>query len=114
MSISPSAPDGQVLSRELSEFLLDFLGAQQRFSMYPVGHPLLDPAIDSLAKRLNTLFLERASVSMGVTPTQFVVSGVPTDPDHTMLRELAGKLHRKNVKSSFFTTPSNSLPRVIS
>ncbi len=97
MSISPTAPDGQVLSRELSEFLLDFLGAQQRYSMYPVGHPLLDPAIDSLAKRLNTLFLERASVSMGVTPTQFVVSGVPTDPDHTMLRELAGKLHRKNL-----------------
>ena len=39
MSISPSSPDGQVLSRELSEFLLDFLGAQQRFAMYPVGHP---------------------------------------------------------------------------
>ncbi len=97
MSISPASPDGQVLSRELSEFLLDFLGAQQRFAMYPVGHPLLDPAVDSLNRRLNTLFLERASISIAVTPMQLVVSGVPTDPDHTMLRELAGKLHRRNV-----------------
>ena len=97
MSISPASPDGQVLSRELSEFLLDFLGAQQRFSMYPVGHPLLDPAVDSLTRRLNTLFLERGSISLAVTPTQLVVSGVPTDPDHTMLRELAGKLHRRNL-----------------
>jgi hypothetical protein len=97
VSISPASPDGQVLSRELSEFLLDFLGAQQRFSMYPVGHPLLDPAVDSLTRRLNTLFLERGSISLAVTPTQLVVSGVPTDPDHTMLRELAGKLHRRNL-----------------
>lgn len=97
MSISPTAPDGQVLSRELSEFLLDFLGAQQRHSMYPVGHPLLDPSVDSLMKRLNNLFLERASVSMGITPTQFLVSGIPTDPEHTMLRELASKLHRRNL-----------------
>ena len=68
MSISPISPDGQVLSRELSEFLLDFLGAQQRFAMYPVGHPLLDPAVDSLTRRLNTLFLERGSISVAVTP----------------------------------------------
>ena len=97
MSISPSSPDGQVLSRELSEFLLDFLGAQQRFAMYPVGHPLIEPAVDSLTRRLNTLFLERGSISLAVTPMQLVVSGVPTDPDHTMLRELAARLHRRNV-----------------
>lgn len=97
MSFSPASPDGQVLSRELSEFLLDFLGAQQRFAMYPVGHPLLDPAVDSVARRLNTLFLERASISLAITPTQLVVSGVPTDPEHTMLRDLASKLHRRSL-----------------
>ena len=75
MSISPASPDGQVLSRDLSEFLLDFLGAQQRFAMYPIGHPLLDPAVDSVSRRLNTVFLERASVSLAVTPQQLVVSG---------------------------------------
>ena len=97
MTFSPSAPDGQVLTREQSEFLLDFLGAQQRFAMYPVGHPLLDPAVESLHRRLNTLFLERASVAIGVTPSQLLLSGVPTDPDHSLLRELSGRLHRKNI-----------------
>ncbi|MET0163427.1 MAG: hypothetical protein ABW318_00310, partial [Vicinamibacterales bacterium] len=65
--------------------------------MYPVGHPLIEPAVDSLTRRLNTLFLERASISLAVTPMQLVVSGVPTDPDHTMLRELAARLHRRNL-----------------
>lgn len=97
MTFSPSAPDGQVLSREQSEFLLDFLGAQQRFAMYPVGHPLLDPAVESLHRRLNTLFLERASVAIGVTPSQLLLSGVPTDPDHSLLRDLSSRLHRKNI-----------------
>ncbi|MCU0621536.1 MAG: hypothetical protein MUC69_08545, partial [Gemmatimonadales bacterium] len=97
MSISPTAPDGQVLSRELSEFLVEFLGAQQRFAMYPPGHPLLEPAVDNVLRRLGAIFLERPSVTLAVTPTQLVVSGVPTDPDHTMLRELAGRLHRRNI-----------------
>ncbi len=97
MSISPVAPDGAVLSREQSEFLLDFLGAQQRFAMYPIGHPLLDPAVDSLMRRLATLFLDRASIAMGVTPNQLIVSGVPTDPENQLLRDLAAKLHRRNI-----------------
>lgn len=97
MSLSPVAPDGQVLSRAQSEFLLDFLGAQQRFAMYPLGHPLLDPAVESLQKRLNSLFLDRASVAVGITPSQLILSGVPTDPEHSLLKELAARLHRRNV-----------------
>lgn len=97
MSISPTAPDGQVLSRELSEFLVEFLGAQQRFAMYPPGHPLLEPAVDGVLRRLGAVFLERPSVTIAVTPSQLVVSGIPTDPDHSLLRDLAGRLHRRNI-----------------
>ncbi|HEX5632529.1 MAG TPA: hypothetical protein VFX50_04845, partial [Gemmatimonadales bacterium] len=97
MSISPASPDGQVLSRELSEFLVEFLGAQQRFAMYPTGHPLLEPAVDNLLRRLNAVFLERASLTLAVSPSQLVVSGIPTDPEHTLLRDLAARLHRRDV-----------------
>jgi hypothetical protein len=86
-----------VLSRDLSEFLVEFLGAQQRFAMYPPGHPLLEPAVDSLLRKLNQVFLERLSLTLAVTPSQLIVSGVPTDPDHTLLRDLASRLHRRNI-----------------
>ena len=93
----PSTPDGEVLPRDLSEFLVELLGAQQRFAMYPPGHPLLDPSVDSLLRKLNQVFLERLSLTVAVTPSQLIVSGVPTDPDHSLLRDLASRLHRRNI-----------------
>ena len=97
MTLVPSTPGGDVLPRDLSEFLVEFLGAQQRFAMYPPGHPLLDPSVDSLLRKLNQVFLERLSLTVAVTPSQLVVSGVPTDADHTLLRDLASRLHRRNI-----------------
>jgi hypothetical protein len=94
---STASPDGQVLPRELSEFLVEFLGAHQRFAMYPAGHPLLDPSVDSLLRRLNQVFLERPTLTIAVTPSQLIVSGVPTDPEHSLLRDLAARLHRRNI-----------------
>jgi hypothetical protein len=93
----PSHPERQVLSRELSDFLLDILGAFQRFTMYPEGHPLLDPAVANVMRRLEILFLERASVPIGVAPTQLLVAGVPTDPKNALLRDLAERIYRHNI-----------------
>ncbi len=89
--------DRLVLARELAEFVVAFSGAYQRFSMYPDGHPALETAIRNLAKRLDEIFLDRPSVAIGVSPSQLLVAGVPTDPKQVLLRDLAEHLHRHDV-----------------
>ena len=97
MSPSPVAAGRLLLSRELSEFLMDLLGAHQRYQMYPEGHPLLDPAVRNVLRRLDAIFLERDSIALGVSPNQLLIGGVPTDPNHPILRDLASRLHRSNI-----------------
>lgn len=93
-----SASQGRlVLSRELSEFLMDLLGAHQRHQMYPEGHPLLDPSVKNVLRRLEAIFLERDSLAIGISPNQLLIAGIPTDPNHPVLRDLAGRLHRANI-----------------
>ena len=89
--------DRLVLSRELAEFVVAFSGAFQRFSMYPDGHPALETAIHNLAKKLEMVFLDRGAVAVGVAPGQLLVAGIPTDPKHVLLRDLADHLHRRDV-----------------
>ncbi|NNG15174.1 MAG: hypothetical protein HKM89_01750 [Gemmatimonadales bacterium] len=86
-----------VLSRELAEFVVAFSGAYQRFSMYPDGHPALETAIHNLSKKLESVFLDRGAVAVGVAPNQLLVAGIPTDPKHVLLRDLAEHLHRRDV-----------------
>jgi len=86
-----------VLSRDLADFLIAFSGAFQRYGMYPEGHPALEEAIRNLQRKLEILFLERSGVTVGATPMQLIVAGVPTDPDHSLLRELAGHLHSRGI-----------------
>lgn len=97
MSYSPVAAGRVVLSRELSDFLMDLLGAHQRFTMYPEGHPLLEPAVRNVLRRLEVLFIERETISLGVAPNQLLISGIPTDPNHVVLRDLASRLHESNI-----------------
>ncbi|MEO8031729.1 MAG: hypothetical protein ABJC74_10280 [Gemmatimonadota bacterium] len=93
-----SAAQGRlVLSRELSEFLMDLLGAHQRHQMYPEGHPLLEPAVKNVLRRLEAIFLERDTLAIGVSPNQLLIAGIPTDPNHPVLRDLAARLHRANI-----------------
>jgi hypothetical protein len=93
-----SAAQGRlVLSRELSEFLMDLLGAHQRHQMYPEGHPLLEPAVKNVLRRLEAIFLERDTLAIGVSPNQLLIAGIPTDPNHPVLRDLASRLHRANI-----------------
>lgn len=97
MSIHPVEAGRQSLPREVAEFLVDFHSAQQRFQIYPDGHSMLEPAVKSLVRRLEVLFFERATFSVGVTPTALLVSGIPTDPNNVLLRDFAARLHRANI-----------------
>jgi hypothetical protein len=86
-------PDRVALSRELSEFLIELSVALHRHSMYPTGHPSLEPAVDSVLRRADRLLQARTSIAFGVARRQLVIEGVMTDPNQLALRRLAEGLH---------------------
>jgi hypothetical protein len=86
------------LSRELSDFLVEFSITLNKHVIYPLKHPLLDIAIDGVANRLALLFDEnREALSIGVARRQLIIEGVATDPHNPVLKELAQKLHNHHV-----------------
>jgi len=89
--------DRLALSRDLSEFLVELSIALHRHSMYPTGHPALDPAIEAVVRRAERLLQDRASIAFGVARRQLVIEGVTTDPNQPVLRRLAEGLHRRHV-----------------
>jgi hypothetical protein len=61
-----SRPSVATLSRELSDFLVEFSITLNKHVIYPLKHPLLDIAIDGVAHRLALLFVKRSpSASRG-------------------------------------------------
>jgi len=99
----PSASSARAtLSRELSEFLIELSIALHRNAMYPEGHPSLEPAAAGVIRRADLLFVDRATISLGVARNQLVIEGVATDPKHPVLRELAGRLHRHHLGAVTF------------
>lgn len=108
LSPSPSgAPPGTsgaaVLSRELADFLVEFSIAMHKHAIYPPGHPLLDGAVDGVARKLWGLLADRPALSIGVARRQLIIEGVATDPDHPLLQELAHKLHQHHLGAVKFT-----------
>ncbi len=99
----PSVGQRAALSRELSDFLIEFSIALHKHSMYPGGHPTLGPASQGVARRLNGLLAERGTLSLGVARDQLVIEGVATDPRHPVLKDLAERLHRHHLGAISFT-----------
>jgi hypothetical protein len=91
------------LSRELADFLVEFSIALQKHAIYPAGHPLLSGAVENVARRLDSLLVDRTSLAIGVARRQLVIEGVATDPNHPLLQELAAKLHRHHLGAVKFT-----------
>src|SRR5690348_12444731 len=95
--LSPPRPPGDatpaggaaVLSRELADFLVELSIAMHKHAIYPPGHPLLDGAVDAVARKLWGLLAERMALSIGVARRQLIIEGVATDPSHPLLQELA-------------------------
>jgi hypothetical protein len=90
------------LSRELSDFLIEFSIALHKHAMYPGGHPTLGPASNGVAQRLDSLLAERGTLSLGVARDQLIIEGVATDPRHPVLRDLAERLHRHHLGAIAF------------
>ncbi len=90
-------PDRVALAGELADFILALSGSFQKFVMYPQGHPALEGAVKRLYQKLQTVFLGRNAITVGVTPSQLIISGVPTDPKQVLLRDLAHSLHKREI-----------------
>jgi hypothetical protein len=87
-------PGKVVLSRDLSDFLVEFSIALHRHAMYPTGHPSLGPAAERLTERAARLLEDRPTIAFGVARHQLIIDGVATDPNQPVLRRLAEALHR--------------------
>ena len=90
------------LSRELSDFLVEFSIALHKHAMYPEGHPSLMPAADRVLHRLTPLLSERGTLALGVARDQLVIEGVATDTKNPVLADLAGRLHRHELGAITF------------
>lgn len=99
--ISPG-PSHSTLSRELGEFLIELSIALHKHSMYPQGHPSLQPAAAGVLRRLVQLLRARGTLSLGVARHQLIIEGVATDSKHPVLSELAGRLHRHHLGAVSF------------
>jgi hypothetical protein len=90
------------LSRELSDFLIEFAIALNKHGIYPEGHPSLVPAAGRVLLRLEPLFAERPGLAIGIARDRLLIDGVATDPDSAVLRELATRLHRHQLAAVSF------------
>lgn len=97
MSTSEPKTDRAALSRELSEFLVELSVALHKHSMYPSGHPSLDPAVQSIARRAAALLVDRPVIAFGVARRQLIIEGNTTDANQPLLRRLAEGLHRHHL-----------------
>ena len=101
---SPStAPEPRAVSRAVLDLIMEFSVSLHKHTIYPTGHPLIDDAVRTLHAKLDGMLADRPSLAIGVTPSQLIVAGAPTDPSNALAREFAGKLHRRNVGALKFT-----------
>lgn len=85
------------VSRELADFLIELSIAMQKHAIYPAGHPLLNDAVDGVMKKLALLLVDRPALNLGIARRQLIIEGVATDPNHPLLRELSGRLHKHHL-----------------
>lgn len=95
--------ESAALSRELSDFLIEFSIGLHKNAIYPAGHPLLENTTANLSERLATLLKERPALSLGVARHQLIIEGIATDEKNPVLRELAGRLHRHHLGAVKFS-----------
>ena len=99
----PHPPAEQkTLSRDLADFLIEFSIAINKYAMYPGGHPSLLPSAERVVKSLQSLMVERGTLSLGVARQQLIIEGVATNPKNPVLGVLAGRLHRHELGAITF------------
>jgi hypothetical protein len=103
MSRLTTVGESATLSRELSDFLIEFSIGLHKNAIYPAGHPLRDSAADLIVRRLDALLMERPTLSLGVARHQLIIEGVATEENNPVLRDLALRLHRHHLGAVKFS-----------
>src|SRR5512140_2409790 len=103
MSRPTTVGESAALSRELSDFLIEFSIGLHKNAIYPTGHPLRDAAADLISRRLDALLKERMTLSLGVARHQLIIEGVATEENNPVLRDLALRLHRHHLGAMKFS-----------
>jgi uncharacterized membrane protein YgcG len=85
------------LTREMADLMVELSVGLHKYSMYPDGHPLLESAVSGITRRLQLVLAEKQMIAIAVARNHLVVDGVPTDPSHTVTRDLALKLFRREI-----------------
>ena len=92
-----SSPSG--IPKNLAEFLLEFAVAVQKHAIYPQGHPQLAGAVEKCVRRLDSILNGVDPVTFAFARNQVVIDTVATDPAHSLMRELAQRMHRQRIGS---------------
>ncbi len=87
------------IDKRLTDFLLDFGVAVQKHAIYPAGHPQLTAAVERVMRRLDAAMASNRSISLGIARTQVVIEGIATDPNNSLMKELAQRFHRHRLGS---------------
>jgi hypothetical protein len=103
MSRLTTVGESATLSRDLSDFLIEFSIGLHKNAIYPAGHPLRESAADLIARRLNALLMVRPTLSLGVARHQLIIEGVATEENNPVLRDLALRLHRHHLGAVKFS-----------
>jgi histone H3/H4 len=103
MSRVVTAGESATLSKELTDFLIEYSIGLHKNAIYPPGHPLLENTTADLSARLATLLRDRATLSLGVARHQLIIEGVATDEKNPVLRELANRLHKHHLGAVKFS-----------
>jgi len=93
----PATADRLPASDAINTFLVRVSIALHKHGTYPPGHPALVSADSALALSTEALFSERAALGIGVARRTLLVDGVPTDSTNAVVKELAERLHRREV-----------------
>ena len=97
-----SQPRAVALSKELSEFLLEFSIGVHRYAMYPPDHPSLVPAAGNVMRKLAGILSDRRTLSIGVAHHQLVIPGLATESKHPVLADLSRRLHEHQLGAVSF------------
>lgn len=87
---------------EAVAFLVRLSIALHKHSSYPPGHPTLAAADTAALEALQPLLERRDALTVAIARDTFHVEGAETDPAHPVLRELAERLHRRQIGAFIF------------
>ena len=90
------------MSSRTADFLVELARALQRFGMYPPGHPEREKTAATLKEQLDEILSDRGDLRLDIARESLGVDGAQTDPQNTILANLAGRLYQHQLFTMTF------------